>query len=182
MSVRIFIAASLDGYIAASDGGLDWLNEAADPEGGDGGFSDFMKGVDAVLMGRATFETVVSFGQWPYDKPVIVLSNSLSAVPDNLAAKAQIDSGEPASLIERLGARGLHDLYIDGGVTIQRFLASDLVDEMTITRVPVVLGSGIPLFGELERSLRFRHVKTEVLTAGLVQSAYVRDRSRDAAR
>jgi dihydrofolate reductase len=170
----VYIATSLDGYIATSDGGLNWLTEAPNPERSDYGFAEFIDGIDAIVMGRNTFETVLSFGVWPYARPVFVLSEHLREIPENLAGKASILSGDIRSLVEDLRQQGYANLYIDGGLTIQSFLAADLIDEMIITRLPVLLGSGIPLFGELDEMLQFEHVSTEVYNNALVKSRYVR--------
>ena len=128
-------------------------------------------------MGRATFETVLGFGVWPYDKPVFVLSTTLDEVPADLAGKAEIVSGDPRSIVAALRERGFEKLYVDGGRTIQGFLEADLIDELIITTVPILLGDGVPLFGTIGRSLAFKRVSTEALTPQLTQSHYVRDRS-----
>jgi dihydrofolate reductase len=177
MSTHVYIATSLDGFIADRSGGLDWLTSVPNPTGGDFGFAEFMAGIDALVMGRVTFETVAGFGAWPYDKPVFVVSNSLAAIPATLQGKAELIHGEPSALLRTLRARGHERLYIDGGRTIQGFLAADLVDELIITRVPVLLGGGFPLFGPLAGPLDFEHVSSELLgTSGLVKSRYRRAR------
>jgi dihydrofolate reductase len=176
MSIHVFIATSLDGFIATSDGGVDWLDEIPNPERCDFGYVSFMSGIDALVMGRNTFEKVLTFGDWPYDKPVFVLSNSLSSIPAELDGKAEIVNDDPRSLVERLGERGFRNLYVDGGKVIQSFLEDDLVDEMTITRVPVLLGDGVPLFCKLTKRFQFKHLKTETFNSTLVQSTYVRVR------
>jgi dihydrofolate reductase len=176
MTNIVYIATSLDGYIAAEDGGLDWLQEAPNPEGSDFGFGAFMDRIDALVMGRNTYETVLTFGDWPYSKPVFVVSSTLRDVPAHLADRVEIVKGEPQNLVAQLADRGFKSLYIDGGVTIQRFLAADLIDELIITRVPILLGGGYPLFDRLAQPLRFRHVETEVLNDTLVKSRYVRMR------
>ncbi|MFC1769723.1 dihydrofolate reductase family protein [Nitrospirota bacterium] len=175
MANYVYIAASLDGYIAAPDGGIDWLMEIPIPEG-DNNFAEFMSKIDALVMGRNTFEMVVSFGEWIYDKPVFVLSNTLTSVPENLAGKAEPISGELSSVVEQLNSRGYKNLYIDGGKTIQSFMEADMIDHLFVTRVSLLLGDGIPLFGTLSKSMKFKHVQTEVLTEDLVQGHYVRDR------
>lgn len=176
MSVYVYVATSLDGFIADAEGGLDWLMEVPNPDGSDFGFSAFMAGIDAIVMGRTTFETVVSFEMWPYDKPVFVLSNTAREVPGNLVGKAEIISGDLRNVVNDLERRGYNDLYVDGGRVIQGFLAEDLVDTLIITRVPVILGDGIPLFGKLTEKLGFRHDKTEVLNDTLVKNYYSRER------
>jgi dihydrofolate reductase len=175
----IYIATSLDGFIADRDGGLDWLTELPNPEGGDHGFAEFLGRVDAIVMGRATFETVLGFGVWPYDKPVFVLSTTLAEAPADLAGKMEVVRGDPRSLVAALRERGFEDLYVDGGRTIRGFLAADLIDELIITTVSILLGDGVPLFGSIGRTLSFRHVSTAVLSPDLTQSRYVRDRSSE---
>jgi len=174
MANYVYIATSLDGFIATSDGGIDWLTEIPNPEKSDYGYADFIKGIDAIVMGRNTFEKVLTFGEWSYKKPVFVLSNSLTGIPENLKGKAEIVKGEIRLIITQLKMRGYNNLYIDGGQVIQSFLKEDLIDEIIITRVPVLLGKGIPLFGEIDHSLKFKHVKTEVFNETLVKSNYVK--------
>ena len=171
MKASVFIATSLDGFIARADGGLDWL-----PEGGGEphGYTEFMATVDALVIGRKTFETVLSFPQWPYStKPVIVLSSRPATLEAPRGAICTFMDATPPEVIDRLAARGMDHLYIDGGVTIQRFLTAGLIQRLIITRVPVVLGTGIPLFGPVAHDLRFAHVTTRAYPSGLVQSEYV---------
>jgi len=176
LTCSVYIATSLDGFIADADGGIGWLMEIPNPEGSDYGFQEFMAGVDAVVMGRKTFEQVVEFEAWPYEKPVFVLSNSTKSVPDQLAGKAEVVGGEPSAIVDQLAGRGLESLYVDGGRTVQSFLAEDLIDELTITRVSVLLGEGIPLFGTLPGRLDFALVSTERLSDYLVKQYYRRVR------
>lgn len=131
-----------------------------------------MAGIDALVMGRNTYETVLSFGEWPFTKPVVVLSSRpLDLKPELLGRVVQM-SGTPQDVVANCAARGWQSLYIDGGVTIQRFLAEGLIERVIITRVPVVLGSGLPLFGAVPRDVRMTHVKTQAYANGLVQSEY----------
>jgi len=146
MKCSAFIACSLDGFIAGKDGSLDWLSRIPNPENDDFGYLAFMKGIDAIVMGRKTFETVLGFDPWPYAVPVFVLSRSLKALPPAVDGKASLLSGSPADVAEALGGMGFTSLYIDGGATIAEFLGAGLLDEMTITRVSALLGDGIPLF------------------------------------
>ena len=176
MKTYVYIAESLDGYIARKNGDLDWLNEIPNPEGSDFGFYDFLEQIDAIVMGKNTFEKVLTFPQWPYLKPVFVLSRSLKALPDHLSKKAFIASGNPASVLKNLRKLGFNSLYIDGGKTIQGFLIEDLIDELIISRVPVLLGDGIPLFNKLAKELHFEHYKTDVFSNCLVKSHYKRKR------
>lgn len=170
----VYIATSLDGYIATPEGGVEWLNEIPNPEGSDFGWADFMARIDAILMGRKTFEKVLDFGNWPYQKPVFVLSTKLKVIPENLSEKAEIISGGIHEVVADLNQRGYQALYIDGGTLIQGFLAEDLIDEIIITRIPILLGKGIPLFREQDQSLQFDHKKTEIFNDSLVKSHYVR--------
>lgn len=175
----VYIATSLDGYIAAADGGLDWLMSVPNPEQSDYGYAAFIEGMDALVMGRNTFETIMGFeGEWPYDKRVFVLSNSLSEVPESMTDKAEMVSGPLPELVRALNGRGYNNLYIDGGRTIQSFLAGDLLDEMIITQIPILLGDGIPLFGHHEQQLHFELAGVEHFSNGIVQCRYLRDRSK----
>ncbi|MBC8045815.1 MAG: dihydrofolate reductase [Fimbriimonadaceae bacterium] len=178
MSNIVYIATSLDGYIAREDGSIDWLMEIPNPDNSDYGFSIFLERIDGIVMGRNTFETVLGFNEWPYpkSKPIFVLSNSLNVVPGNLSAKVEIVKGELKSIIESLKHKGMNDLYIDGGKTIQSFLKEDLIDEITITKIPILLGSGIPLFSKNNLELKFEHAETVVHNNILVKSKYLRKR------
>lgn len=168
----VYIASSLDGFIARKDGTIDWLLEIPNPEKSDYGFSSFMETIDAVVMGRNTFETVLSFKDWPYSVPVFILSNKLKEIPEDYRQKAELINGNLVEILESLNTKGLRKLYIDGGKTIQSFLKNDLIDELIITRIPILLGSGIPLFSEMEFEIRFELVKTEILNKQLVKSTY----------
>jgi len=173
----VFIAKSLDGYIAGINGELDWLETIPNPEKASMGFVALMNEVDALVMGRATFETVCGFGgEWPYAKPVFVLSNSLTQIPEKFKTKASLLKGREKEILKIIHEKGFHKLYIDGGKTVQNFLKEDLIDELRITTIPILLGNGISLFGNLPKSLEFNHLKTEVFLNQLVQSHYERKR------
>ncbi len=174
MKVLVYIGMSLDGCIAKTDGNLDWLMEVPNPEGSDFGFADFMAGVDAVVMGRSTFDFVAKSGQWPYEKPVYVLSRSLDSIPEHLTGKVEMIEGSPKEIIERMESRGHEALYVDGGNVVQQFLNADLVDELILSRVPVLLGEGIRLFSNLEHESRWEHIETEVLAGQIVRSRYTK--------
>jgi len=174
MANTVYIATSLDGYIARKDGGIDWLTEIPNPEQSDYGFSAFMERMDGIVMGRKTFELVRTFYPWPYGKPVFVLSRTLQEVPQKQQGKAELVNGPLEEVLDTLRSRGMKHLYIDGGITIQSFLQLDLIDELIITRIPIILGSGIPLFAEMDREIRFELVRTETLSKDLVKSTYVR--------
>ena len=170
MKASVFIATSLDGYIAREDGTFDWLPENPEPHG----YDEFIASVDALVIGRKTFETVLSFGGWVYgQKPVVVLSSNASDLKAPDGANCDFMDATPQEVVDRLTKRGMTHLYIDGGVTIQRFLEAGLIQRMIITRVPVLIGSGIPLFGPLSRDVRPKHVSTRTYPSGLVQSEYV---------
>jgi dihydrofolate reductase len=170
MTISVFIGTSVDGFIARPNGDLDFL-----PAGGGEphGYTEFIASVDALVIGRKTFETVLAFPAWPYgDKRVVVLSSrplDLSAVRGGIVEQMV---GPPAEIVANLAASGAHHLYIDGGITIQRFLRAGLVQRLIITRVPVLIGEGIPLFGALPHDLRLHHVATQHYPSGLVKSEY----------
>ncbi len=170
MKTSVFVGTSLDGYIARQNGDLDFLP----PGGGEAhGYDEFMASVDALVIGRKTYETVLTFGTWPYgEKPVFVLSTRKLA-PAPPGAPVECMSGNPAEIVSRLAARGFRHAYVDGGTTIQRFLRAGLIDRLVITRVPVLIGTGIPLFGDVEHDIVLTHVETRQYASGLVQSEYV---------
>jgi dihydrofolate reductase len=176
MGVFIYIGKSLDGFIAGKNDDLQWLEDIPNPENSDFGFTAFIDRIDAIVMGRRTFETVQSFGTWIYTRPVYVVSTTLAHLPPEYDGRAQVLNLKPAQIIKELEDKGYKNLYIDGGVLIQSFLAEDLIDEMIITTVPVLLGDGIPLFANLAKQLQFRHVRTEILAGHLVKSHYARQR------
>ena len=171
----MFIATSLDGYIADKDGGLDWLQSIPNPENIDFGWADFIDCIDALVMGRKTFEKVCSFDcGWPYSKHVFILRNSMKSIPEGYEGKAEPIKGSLSEVIEAIHQKGYNHLYIDGGVTVQSFLKEDLIDEIIITIIPILLGGGIPLFGELSEQMEFEHVKTDVFLNEIVQNHYRR--------
>jgi dihydrofolate reductase len=170
MTVSVFVGTSVDGFIARANGDLDFL-----PEGGGEphGYDEFMASVDALVIGRKTFETVLTFATWPYgNKRVVVLSSrpiDFSVVRGGVVEQM---AGPPANIVSQLAASGAHNLYVDGGITIQRFLRAGLIQRLIITRVPVLIGEGIPLFGSLTHDVRLQHVSTRHYPSGLVQSEY----------
>ena len=170
MKASVFVGTSVDGFIARLNGDLDFLDHGgSEPHG----YEEFMATVDALVVGRNTFDTVLGFETWPYgEKPVFVLSTrELPPLPQGAVAERM--SGEPADILAQLEARGIRHVYVDGGITIQRFLQAGLIQSLTITRVPVLIGTGIPLFGALPRDIVLRHVATRQYASGLVQSEYV---------
>ena len=177
MHTTAYIAASLDGFIARPDGNIDWLTEIDNPTNDDYGYAEFMKAIDAIVVGRGTFDTLLSFSLWPFGKPVFVLSSTLKKIPERLKGKATLLDMGPDEVIGFLFKEGFENIYIDGGKTIQGFLFHDLIDRIIITRIPILLGNGIPLFGMIGRELSFRHVETKIFPNGLVRSDYLRERA-----
>ena len=169
MRASVFIGTSLDGFIARLNGDLDFLP----PGGGEPhGYGEFMATVDALVIGRKTFETALTFDAWPYDKAVFVLSTRPLA-PAPAGATVERMSGAPTEIVSQLAKRGLRHIYVDGGNTIQRFLQAGLIQRLIITRVPVLIGEGIPLFGTVERDILLTPVWTRQYASGLVQTEYV---------
>jgi len=174
IKASVFIATSLDGFIARVNGDLDWLTGA---ESGsteqDYGYQEFMNTVDTIVMGRNTFELVLTFDTWPYSgKKVVVLSSGPNAVPPHLRDNVEWLSLPPQQLVERLADQGATHLYVDGGKTIQGFLNAGLINELTITRVPILIGTGVPLFGPLNHDVKLTHIATRQFENGFVQSKY----------
>jgi len=170
MMVSVFVGTSLDGFIARPNGDLDFLP----PGGGEPhGYDEFIASVDAIVIGRKTFETVLALGPWPYGaKRVVVLSSrpvDLSAASGGVVEQM---AGSPAQIVSQLAASGARHLYVDGGITIQGFLRAGLIQRLIITRVPVLIGDGVPLFGTLPGDIRLRHVATRHYPSGLVSSEY----------
>lgn len=171
----VFIAISTDGFIATKEGGIEWLMEVPNPDNSDFGFNDFMDSIDALVMGRKTYEKVLSFEcDWPYKKKVFVLSNTLKNCDPSLEGKVEIVNGPIKEVIKRLNHAGYNRLYIDGGMTIQNFLEEDLIDEMIITVVPVTLGEGIPLFMNYDHEIKFKLDSTETFTNGIIKNYFNR--------
>ena len=159
----VFIATSIDGYIADKNGGLDWLHSIPNPENLDMGYIEFTSHIDALVMGRTTFETVCGFDMdWPYKKPVFVLSTTLKKIPEDYKNKVFLFKGVLTDIIEQIHQKGYRRLYIDGGATIQGFLKEDLIDEMIITVIPILLGGGTLLFSEFSKELEFECVDSKV--------------------
>jgi len=176
MKLSVYIAVSLDGFIARKNGDIDWLvdGDEGDKSGNEPyGYKAFIDSVDILVMGRNSYEKVLTFSEWPYaDTPVIVLSHSIIQPPKNLQESVSFSSETPVELASRLSAKGVSHLYIDGGITIANFLAEGLIDEMTLTRIPVILGDGIPLFHAVGRDIVLIHIFTKAFDNGYVQSKY----------
>ena len=174
MKNYVYIATSLDGYIAGKNDNLDWLPSPDIELNLELGFEAFMNKVDALVMGKNTFEMVRSFGiPWPYTKPVFVVSNSMSKVPEGYEDKIKLVRGKPKEILEQVHSDGFKNLYIDGGKTVQNFLKEDLIDELIITTIPVLLGEGKSLFSTLENKLDFECISASV-DKGIVQTHYKR--------
>jgi dihydrofolate reductase len=167
----VYIATSLDGFIARKNGDLDWLPAVKEGDE-DFGYAEFMSTVDHIVMGRNTFEKVLTFGAWHYDKKVIMLTSKDLTIPLELADKVEALRLSPRELIHEMDRCGAKSIYLDGGVTIQHFLRESLIDEMTITTIPILLGEGLPLFGKLERDVRLELLKSESFKNGFVQNKY----------
>jgi dihydrofolate reductase len=171
MKLSVFCGVSVDGFLARPDDTLDFLHTGEqEPHG----FNEFLASVDVVVIGRRTFEVVLRLGHLTLygKKPVVVLSSFPLDFSSVKGAMVEQMSGQPAEIAKQLEFRGFKHVYIDGGITIQRFLAAGLIDRLVITRVPVLIGAGIPLFGPLPRDISLRHAATRSYNGGLVQSEY----------
>ena len=174
----VFIGVSIDGYIADRNGGLEWLDMIPNTENSDMGYFEFMSEIDALVMGRTTFETVCSFDvAWPYEKPVFVLSSTLHEIPESHKGKAFLVKGSLQDILRQIHEQGFHRIYIDGGTTIQNFLKADLIDEIVISTIPVMLGGGAPLFSDLPQHMEFELVKTRTYLDQINQAHYKRKRT-----
>jgi dihydrofolate reductase len=174
IKASVYIATSLDGFIARADGDLDWLTSANDTQTNDDyGYQAFMDSVDVIIMGRNTFEKVLTFDGWPYStKKVVVLSSRSLDIPSHLSKSVELLALSPERVIAHLQEQGVGHIYIDGGQTIQGFLKAGLITELIITRIPLLLGDGIPLFGATNRDIRLTHLETRQFANGFVQSRY----------
>ena len=170
MIASVFVGTSLDGFIARPNGAFDFLPaDGGEPHG----FEEFLASVDAVVMGRNTFETVLPLQPWPYgDKRIVVLSNRPLNLSITSGSAIEQMAGPPEQIVSQLAARGIQHIYVDGGITIQRFLRAGLIQRLTITRVPVLIGEGIPLFGSLPHDIQLHHITTRHYPSGLVSSEY----------
>lgn len=171
MRTTAYIGTSLDGFIARKKGEIDWLIQFESPEINQS-FSKFIINIDAIVMGRGTFEKILTFPSWPYLQKVFVLSTKIKEIPNNLREKVTVLSMDPKELLLYLSNKGYSKLYVDGGKVIQNFLNNNLLDELIITRVPVLIGEGIPLFGWLDHDISFSHMQTNIFSTGLVMSRY----------
>ena len=171
----VFVGVSLDGFIARPNGDLDWLMGEGGGEGAEYGYNEFIAGIDAIVMGRKTFEKVLTFDKWYYgNKRVIVLSRQSLDLSVAQARGGVVErmTGPPAEIVSKLAGSGAKRLYVDGGITIQQFLRSRLIHRLIISRLPVLIGEGIPLFGSLPCDIRLSHIATRTYSGGMVQSEY----------
>jgi len=170
MKASVFVGMSVDGFIARHNGDFDFL-----PEGGGEphGYAEFIATVDVLVIGRNTFEKVLTLETWPYgDMRVVVLSNRSLDASVIRGARVERMCGAPPEIVDRLAAGGIQHAYIDGGITVQQFLRAGLIQRLVITRVPVLVGQGIPLFGSLPQDVKLRHLSTQTYASGLVRSEY----------
>ena len=175
MKTSVYIGTSLDGFIARPDGNIDWLTQYANDDAINA-YKEFMNGIDAIVIGRGTFEKILTFPSWPYEKKAFVLSTTLKQLPNTLDDKANLLSMKIKELLSYLSETGFSNIYIDGGKVIQSFLEEDAIDELIISSVPLLIGNGIPLFGFISADLKFKHMRTEIQSNGLVRSYYKRER------
>ncbi len=175
MRTTVYVGTSLDGFIARENGDIDWLVKYQNKEVHES-YHDFIGRIDAIVIGRGTFEKVLKFPDWPYEKKVFVLSTSIKKIPEIVKEKVTLVDMEPADVLTWLSGQNHSNIYIDGGKVIQSFLKEDLIDELIITKVPELIGTGILLFRFLDNDLQFEHIRTDVYSNGLVKSYYNRSR------
>ena len=172
MKIIAYLAASLDGYIADTNGSIDWLNSLPNPDESNFGFADFLNSIDAILMGANTFRTVKSIDLWPNKKPVFVPGNSIKEIPEGYQEKFGILSGDLTIILQDLEQKGFNRIYADGGIVVKECLNLNVLNELVITHIPVSLGSGVPLFPISDVSMSYENMNTEVLSTGLVEYHY----------
>ena len=170
---HVFMAMSLDGFVARKDLGLDWLMKQK-TEGEDHGYEKFMASVDGLVMGSGSFRTLLTFDTWPYEKPVIVLSSTLKTkdIPNGLLDKVSISEQTPRQVMTSLSEQGWERVYIDGGKVIQSFQRDGLIAEMTVTIVPILIGAGKRMFGELDADVDLQLLETKSFPSSLVTTKY----------
>ena len=176
VKVSVFIGTSLDGFIARENGDIDWLDDANKQVtlGEDFGFKSFLESVDQIIMGRKTFDQVMNFDNWPYSNTkMIVLTSKNIEIPEKLRETVTTsNTSSPEQLIKELSDQSINHIYIDGGIVIQDFLSARLVDEITVTIVPILIGKGKSFSGLLSQDLSLQHLKTTVYSFGFVQNKY----------
>ncbi len=172
-SGHIMMAMSLDGFVARKDHSLDWLNKQH-AENEDHGLIEFMNSVDAIVMGTGSLRTVLGFGEWPYEKPVVVLSRSMTKqdVPENLHDKIDFSTASPEELWGIFRERGYNRAYVDGGAIIRSFLQAGFIQDMKITLVPILLGDGIRIFGETDGDIDLELISATPFPSGMVDLVY----------
>jgi dihydrofolate reductase len=171
LKVSVYIATTVDGFIARPNGDISWLNGIGETE--DHGFASFIESVDVMVMGRKTFDQVLTFDEWGYaDTRVIVLSRGSVDIPEHLSNSVESSSSAPRNLIERFSEEGRRHVYVDGGMTIQSFLNEGLVTNLELFRIPVLIGEGISLFGPLDQDTQLRLIESEPFPSGIVRSSY----------
>ena len=169
---HVFVATSLDGFIARKDHALDWLPQEK-IDGEDSGYETFISSIDGLIMGRGTFEKVLNFGDWPYPKPVIVLSKTLDAIPEELEGKVRISQLSPTEIMKTLAEEGWTRAYVDGGQIVQSFLKEGLIDDIVVTFIPILIGEGIRLFGKTDGDVNLKLVASQAYSSsGMVQNHY----------
>lgn len=173
ITAHVFIATSLDGFIARQDGDIDWLLQRDDPTE-DHGYAAFIADKDMIVMGRGSYEKAQTFDNWPYDRPVLVLSRQLAdtPVPEALKGKVRFSSSTPKDAMAALAEQNVRRVYVDGGQLVQSFLRDGLIADLVITTAPVLIGSGRPLFGALPQDVDLTLVSSRSFPSGLVQSTY----------
>ena len=183
LKCSVYIATSVDGYIATQDGGVEWLENAGNPESGDRepvgdcGFAAYMASVDCMIMGRKCMEMIASFDltpeQWPYGNiPIFVISNTVKSPPESLGNRVKMYSGDLAVLTEQLASDGYNHAYIDGGATITSFIDLGLLDEICVTQIPILLGGGLPLFGKIDRHIKLENAEVAAFSNDFIQWKY----------
>ena len=188
MKCSMFIAPSVDGFIAKEDGGVDWLETVGDSVSKidekselmkyfNDSFKNYMKSIDCMIMGRKLMEVLSSFNlspeQWPYgDIRIIAISDTLNKVPKNLSKYVEMYSGSIPTLISKLEKQGYKKAYIDGGITITSFFNLGLINEITLTLAPILLGRGIPLFGNFSKQIKLTDAKATAFPNNFIELKY----------
>jgi dihydrofolate reductase len=174
-TAHIFVGTSLDGYIARADGSIDWLIGSPSAKE-DYGYDRFIATIDGIAMGRKTYESVIGLGDWSYPRPVLVVSRTMTDADlrADLTGRVEVTSLTPQGILEEAERRGWKRIYVDGGKLIQSFLREGLITDMTLSALPILIGSGTPLFGPLNGDMAFKHTGTDTFPSGMVQSRYTR--------
>lgn len=175
IAASVYIATSLDGFIARNDGSIDWLTDAnaVIPPGEDCGYAAFMSKVDVLIMGRNTYDQVAGFDPWPYEgRRVVVLTSRSAELRQGPGIQLEASTESPLQLMTRLGSEGFKHAYVDGGKVIQSFLSFGLIDTITITTIPVLIGNGRPLFGGLPKDIKLQLIESRAFEFGFTQATY----------